>query len=471
MLLALAAGILVDRLLGELDVESPLAHDVPGLWTWWIVALVALLVWWPLWKWHKLTAAMWPLAIALVALGGAWHHVRWNLFEPDNLGLFARQEAQPICLEAIALSGPRRVPAPEPNAMRAIEIKDRTRLEVAVRRVRDGATWRTAAGRSTVTIDGSLADVRAGDRLRIVGQLTTIHKPENPGGFDFNAYARADRQLAVVWSDFPECVTRLELGGWGWRRWLDDLRSRGDGNLWKQLDPSRSGLAAAMFLGLREELDPDQSQAFLETGTVHLLVISGLNVAILASCVSIVMRLARVPQRGAFLFIAVFTLLYAVITDAQPPVVRATIMVLMLCAARVLGRELHGYNVLAAAALVLLALNPAELFRAGTQLSFLSVAMLMWPPLAGVGNPPRDPIDRLILETRPWYERLLHRGGRITRRSLAASLLVWLFILPLVMFRFHLVTPAAVLLGPLLSIPVALAMGAGVALGRTRRAR
>ena len=39
-----------------------------------------------------------------------------------------------------------------------------------------------------------------------------------------------------------------------------------------------------MFLGVREELDPEESQAFLETGTIHLLVISGLNVGILAGC-------------------------------------------------------------------------------------------------------------------------------------------------------------------------------------------
>lgn len=52
--------------------------------------------------------------------------------------------------------------------------------------------------------------------------------------------------------------------------------------LGRYLDHRRSALAAAVLLGAREQLDPEQKQAFRETGTIHLLAISGLHVGILA---------------------------------------------------------------------------------------------------------------------------------------------------------------------------------------------
>ena len=119
-------------------------------------------------------------------------------------------------------------------------------------------------------------------------------------------------------------------------------------------------------------------QAFLETGTIHLLVISGLNVGILAACLFFV----DADRPGAARLGAgdrgLGCVLYAVTTDAQPPVVRATVMVLVACLAMLLGRRALAFNSIAAAGLVVLALNPAELFQAGTQLSFLSVAVLAW---------------------------------------------------------------------------------------------
>src|SRR5207244_2430681 len=134
----------------------------------------------------------------------------------------------------------------------------------------------------------------------------------------------------------------------------------GDGLLWRHLGTRRSGLASAMFLGAREELEPEQTQAFLETGTIHLLVISGLNVGILASCLFLALRTALVPQRWALAIVALACVLYAATTDAQPPVVRAAVMVMIGCAAVSLGREALGYNTIAAAGLVVLAFNPAE---------------------------------------------------------------------------------------------------------------
>ena len=65
------------------------------------------------------------------------------------------------------------------------------------------------------------------------------------------------------------------------------------------------------------------------------------------------------------------------LTTAEPPVMRATLLVWIVCGGMLWGRNRIGLNSLALAGLVVLAVNPAGLFHTGVQLSFLSVAVLI----------------------------------------------------------------------------------------------
>jgi competence protein ComEC len=429
---------------------------------WWLAAVASWVAWCVLWRLGYQRAAALPLVACLAATGATWHHCQWSLFACDHVALVAREAAAPAAIEARARSASRRVPAPPPDPLRTLPTPERTRIEIDLLAVRDCATWRPVSGTATLLVDGHLLDIRSGDHLRVFGQLASIRGAANPGEFDFARQARASRRLCWLSTDFPECVSVLTRGSrWGVSRGIDFLHTSGDALLWRSLGPRRAGLASAMFLGSREELDRDEAQAFMETGTIHLLVISGLNVGILASCLFLLMRTGLVPRPWALAGVALASVLYAAATDSQPPVVRATVMVLAVCAAMTLGRRALAFNTIAAAGLVVLALNPAELFQAGTQLSFLSVAVLAWFAQQKFLSQPREPLDRLIAGTRPWPQRIARRFTRETWRLTAVSFLIWLVVCPLVMARFHLVSPVAVLLGPILSVPVAVAMAAG----------
>ena len=168
----------------------------------------------------------------------------------------------------------------------------------------------------------------------------------------------------------------------------------------------QSGLASAILLGAREEIDYEQTEAFMQTGTVHILSISGTHVGILAAAAFAAMRLLLVPRVWSAVFVGLLTLLYTIVTDAEPPAVRATILVLAVLAGSGLGRRAMGFNSLAAAALIVLAMNPADLFRTGVQLSFLCVAGLMRFPsrLRGTSAVPQALLE-LALRNRPWPVR------------------------------------------------------------------
>jgi competence protein ComEC len=449
VLAAVCGGIVLDR-----------AGGWP-LWLWWGSALVAWAGWWRLWRSGRLALAVVPLLASVAATAGGWHHFRWSLFESDGIGLFAPVVAGPAAIEARALGGPRRIPAPPFDPLQTFAAPERTRLDVEVLAVRDRAVWRPASGRARLYVGGQMDGVRAGERLRVFAQLAALAGPANPGEFDFAAMARGDRRLCRLQCEFPECVT-TRGGGWTSAAGLVDLlRTRGDALLWRNLGQKRWGLATAMFLGAREELDPDLRQAFVETGTVHLLVVSGLNVGILAGFLFAVLRFALVPRTWALVIVAAACVVYAATTDGEPPVVRATVMVLVACLAMVLARRPLGFNSLAAAGLVVLAINPGELFQAGTQLSFLAVGVLVFLAARRWGREPLDPLERLIARTRPWPLRAARRLGRPVWQATVASTVIWLVVCPLVMARFHLVSPAAVVLGPMLAVPVTVAMASG----------
>ncbi len=141
--------------------------------------------------------------------------------------------------------------------------------------------------------------------------------------------------------------------------------------------------------------------------------------------------------------------------------VRATVLVVVSCLARGLGRSSVAWNTWAAAGLLTLGWSPAGLFDTGTQLSFLAVAAIMasWPCVVGRGP---DALDQLIAESRPIWLRSWHWGIRWVGQLLWLSGVVWLVSLPLVAYRFHLATPIGLVLNVLLWIPVAVALFAGL---------
>ena len=106
----------------------------------------------------------------------------------------------------------------------------------------------------------------------------------NPGEFNFAGHARADRQMVRVRSTTPESVTTLEPGGaWNFSHILDVARSSAKQRVRSLIGPNHAGLAAAILLGAREGLPYEATESYLVTGTVHVLVVSGMNVAILAA--------------------------------------------------------------------------------------------------------------------------------------------------------------------------------------------
>jgi competence protein ComEC len=452
---AMGAGIVVDRYV-PLSMGVWLTLAAGALTTWFILARrIARVV----------GFASAAILLAVAACGGLRHHMHWRLFAVNEIGRYAGEQPQPVCLEVVARTTPRHRPAPPPDPLRSMVQSAQTVVGVDVRALRDGGDWRTVDGLATMTVDGTLLGVQAGDRLRVAGQLQAPPPPGNPGEFDFAWHRRGDRELAAIRVDHPDCVRVVEAApAISLGRVLGKLRQAGDRLLWGTLSHQRAGLAAAVLLGTREQLDDDFEDQFLVTGTVHILSISGLHVGILAFVLFKLFRTGLAPRGPALLAVAIATLGYTLLTDAEPPAVRATVLVCAVCVATYLGRASIGPNTLALAAIIVLAINPADLFRTGMQLSFLSVATLMAFGRWWMARQEEDSLTRLIRATRPWPVK----AGRALGNKLAglalAGLMIWLVTTPLVAHQFHIVSLSGLALNVVLWIPVLVAMVAGFAL-------
>ena len=197
---------------------------------------------------------------------------------------------------------------------------------------------------------------------------------------------------------------------------------------------------------------------------IYPLVIAGLHVGVIAGALMFLVRRIGLPRGWGLAIVAGLIAGYAILVDVQPPVVRATILVLVTCWSLYLGRRPLGYNALAAGALIVLALNPTDLFSVGAQLSFLSVGGLVWfAPWWMYSTKTRDPLRKLIRENESWLKRAVWAIGRSLRHLTLVSFLIGLLTMPLVMARFHLFAPVAILLNTLVWVPTSVGLVAGFA--------
>jgi competence protein ComEC len=473
---------------------------------WWAVALACLVAWYPFWRQSRNKAASVAVLLAGLAVAASWHHCCWNLFDGDDLGFFTRAQQQPVCIEAIALHTPRLIPQPEANSLRSPRSGDEVRLELDVRAIRDGDHWRTASGRAAMVIEGTVPTLAAGDRFCAFAHLLPPEYAKNPGEIDRANRDRGRRITSRLRVAYPEAISVVSRGSvFGLRRILDSLRLRGQKVLATYLRTRQANLAAAVLLGLREQLDPEEIEAFQLTGTIHLLVIAGLHLGILAGFVSLVLR-RLLPWRLGLPAVAIFTVSYMLLVDAEPPVVRATVLIVATCWAGYVGRRRVGFNVLALAALIVMGLNPVDLFNVGPQLSFLCVAGLMaippawfavgtrrgtldtpgpgmsrsgsngqvpsnwrkwlprWLPRWVLPEPQPPAIQRLLEQERTWLVRYFWFVARAARHLILVSGAIWLLTIPLVMARFHIFNPIAVFINTAVWLPMAGALVSGLAL-------
>jgi len=149
-----------------------------------------------------------------------------------------------------------------------------------------------------------------------------------------------------------------------------------------RLNADDAAMLAAMTAGDRTYLTHTLRAGFEQTGSFHMLVVSGLHLAIVAGCLFWIARRVRLPRVPATLATLTASFAYAVFTGFAAPVQRSFLMVSLFMLGRLLYRERSALNTIGFAALCLLAVSPRALFDSGLQMTLLAVVAI-----AGVAAP------------------------------------------------------------------------------------
>lgn len=446
--LALTAGIVLDRHLG-----IPIGGSL-------ITAALLLAAWGIASLGRESLLALVYLWGGVAALTAAYH--RWHLdgVRADDIGRYAATQPAPVTVRGI-VHGEAISPRLQRGPLRVLPEVESTRfvLQATSLRLPDG--WRTVSGRAQVHATGRIG-LSVGDEIECVGRLTSPDTPGNPGEFDYAAHLRDQGIRAMLdVRGGPAAIDTLTTGGFRWfRAWLSTIGNWCKDILDQSLPERQAAIARALLLGDGSAMTSDDWEAYLRTGVIHALAISGQHLVVLGGFAWMVLRVCGVRRRTGALLVATFLMGYALLVGGRPPVMRAAWTVLALSGGLLLQRPVLPANSFALAWIVVAACNPTDVFNSGCLLSFLAVAMLIW----GIGQwrgGETDPLDALIDESRPLWVRLLRQLGKIILWIYAVNLAVWLAVSPLVAARFHLVSPVALLIGPPVVLLTSIALLAG----------
>ena len=305
--------------------------------------------------------------------------------------------------------------------------------------------------------------IALGDRLRLEARLRAPEGQRNPGGRD-RAAELAARGVAL---EAHATSAPVRLARPSPLAWLELGRSRFAAAADAGLPPREAGLVRAIGSGDRGGVDAATTEAFVRSGLAHLLSVSGLHLAVVALGAWRLLRALLVrsdrlasrldPRRAAVLAALPLTLLYAIGTGADVPVVRSALAAALGFGAVLCDREVDALGAVALAALAVLAVEPGALLDPSFQLSFASVAGL------ALGSGPLRAALGVPVDREGWRARL----REALLGSACASAAATLATAPIVAFHFRRLSllaiasnVAGVPIGSALTVAAALAAAA-----------
>ncbi|MDE2811576.1 MAG: ComEC/Rec2 family competence protein, partial [Gemmatimonadota bacterium] len=237
--------------------------------------------------------------------------------------------------------------------------------------VTDSAIYHLS-GQVLVTVKDAYLPADYGDRVSLRGRLQRPRAVRNPGAFDYRAFLAQQDIYGTLFVGKPEQIVSVERlpGHWLYEGVVLPLRRAVRQSIERNLSGAPAGLLLGVLLGEKRRIPEEVRAAFRSTGLAHALVVSGLHVGMVGGFFFFGFRLLRLADRSSSAATIAALTLYALVTGAQVPVVRAVLMGVVVLLGRVLRRQGDIYNTLGLAALAILVIWPESPWSLSFQLSF-----------------------------------------------------------------------------------------------------
>ena len=233
--------------------------------------------------------------------------------------------------------------------------------------------------------DSTLSTLEYGSQLIISKPLQEIKNSGNPGGFNYKRYSLFQgitHQVFLKESEFEVLPTTNKKV---FNQFINTSREKVLSILRKNIKGEKElGLAEALLIGYKDDLDKTLVQSYSNTGVVHVIAISGLHLGLIYWLLILLFKPLQKRQLKWLrpLFILTGLWLFSLLAGAQPSVLRSAVMFTCIVLGDSFARKSSIYNTLALSALLLLCINPYWLWDVGFQLSYaavLSIVIFMQP--------------------------------------------------------------------------------------------
>lgn len=277
--------------------------------------------------------------------------------------------------------------------------------------------------------DGPRLEVE-GEWLRLRARSQGVPGPVVPGRAGIVVEARVTGSARDVPISTDGAMARLRAA----RR---SIRMAAADQLRARLSPDVDAVGRALLLAERNELSTDLRRRFVDAGLAHLLAISGLHVGIIGGLILALLRpLARGPR--LYLVAAGFVGLYVALLGAPTPALRASLLFSGWAVSRFIGRPVRVADLVGAAALVFLTLNPAAILEPGFQLSFAGFAGISIGPAILRESSARRRRHRPGRSDRGW------RGATVIGTAVLVGVGAFLATAPIAAWHFGRIAPVSV---------------------------
>jgi competence protein ComEC len=226
------------------------------------------------------------------------------------------------------------------------------------------------------------SSITFGDVLIIDGYPETIKPPLNPYEFNYQNYLKFHH---IYHTHFVNRGTYKKIGsdeGNSLVQFAYQLRSKANDVICKFIPgKEEQGIASALLLGLKGTIDDHLKTVYSQTGTTHVLAVSGMHVLILFQFLLLLIGFASSAKIQKIVLPIVTLLLlalYVMITGFSPSVLRAAIMFGMIIIGKAIGRNLNIYNSMFFSAFCLLTYDPYMIMDTGFQLSYLALLGIVY---------------------------------------------------------------------------------------------
>jgi len=218
-------------------------------------------------------------------------------------------------------------------------------------------------------------DLQTGSSFRAIIQLYEFPERRNPHDFDYGGWLHS--QQIVAHGEIKELIEKRNAQTvFSWT----NLRGYVQKNIDALFDTQTAPMAKALFLGYKEEISEDTRQNFSRSGLSHIMAVSGLHVGFIVAPIWFIIPFLWTKRWGKWAGLILLTVLlfgYSGLTGFSASVSRASLMAWLLTYGKLFNKVRNSVNLTAGAAIILLIINPYQLFDVGFQLSFGAVFTIL----------------------------------------------------------------------------------------------